>query len=479
MYGAQLVVTRRAWYTWAMKLDGYVRVSQVAGRSGDSFISPDVQREQIARWASLRGVTIAAWHEDLDQSGGKLTRPGLDAMMARLRAGETDGIAVARLDRLSRANVGAALRLVEEVTELGGKLAVVDLGVDPTTTFGEFALTIMLALARMERRRLMESWRIAQARAVGRGVQMGQVAYGYSRADDGRLVLDERAAPLMAEAFRQAGRGGARAATDYLAAHAPERNWQVNHVRKLLSRRVYLGELRFGSHRNDGAHPALVSLAAWEAAQHEPDGRRRPSLAYPLSGLAVCGSCGSPMVGSRGGDNSRRVYRCSQSVRRGRGSCPAPASTSAVALEEYVVAELRRSYSAPTFQLGDADLLAEAEATMREAEDELETFALDATARRVLGADAWERALSARASVRDEARETFRELARSASSGTVALTDEDWTGLEPDELGELLRAALARVEVAKGRRGVLELERRVRLVPKGHDDGLVPPGQDA
>lgn len=58
-----------------MVMDGYIRVSRVGGRGGDSFISPDVQREQIAAWTKLRGVTIAAWHEDLDQSGGSIDRP--------------------------------------------------------------------------------------------------------------------------------------------------------------------------------------------------------------------------------------------------------------------------------------------------------------------------------------------------------------------------------------------------------------------
>ena len=34
-----------------MKLDGYIRVSRINGRSGESFISPDVQRDTIASYA--------------------------------------------------------------------------------------------------------------------------------------------------------------------------------------------------------------------------------------------------------------------------------------------------------------------------------------------------------------------------------------------------------------------------------------------
>ena len=114
-------------------MDLYVRVSRVGARSGDSFISPDLQREQGAAWAASRGVEIAMIHEDLDQSGGKLHRPGLDALLARIRAGETDGVIVSKLDRLSRLGVADALRLVEEITDAGGSIAALDLGIDPTT----------------------------------------------------------------------------------------------------------------------------------------------------------------------------------------------------------------------------------------------------------------------------------------------------------------------------------------------------------
>ena len=33
-----------------MRLDGYVRVSQVRGREGDSFISPAVQADRLRSW---------------------------------------------------------------------------------------------------------------------------------------------------------------------------------------------------------------------------------------------------------------------------------------------------------------------------------------------------------------------------------------------------------------------------------------------
>ena len=44
--------------------DGYNRVSRVAGREGEAFISPDVQRKKIEAWADLHSVEIVSWWED-------------------------------------------------------------------------------------------------------------------------------------------------------------------------------------------------------------------------------------------------------------------------------------------------------------------------------------------------------------------------------------------------------------------------------
>jgi hypothetical protein len=87
--------------------DGYIRVSRRAGREGESFISPEVQRKKIAGWAKLHEVEIVKWWEEIDQSGAKLERPMFQQALARCEAGETGGIVVARLDRFARSAVDA------------------------------------------------------------------------------------------------------------------------------------------------------------------------------------------------------------------------------------------------------------------------------------------------------------------------------------------------------------------------------------
>src|SRR5204862_5814802 len=128
-------------------------------------------------------------------------RPGLDTMLDRIRSGQTGGMAIAQLDRLSRAGVADALRLVESVHDAGAKIAVVDLGIDPTTPVGEFSMTLMLALARMQRRQFTAMWDTSQQRAIARGVHF-RAPFGYTKPGKGEAIVpDPETAPLVRRAF--------------------------------------------------------------------------------------------------------------------------------------------------------------------------------------------------------------------------------------------------------------------------------------
>jgi hypothetical protein len=68
-----------------MAYAGYIRISDVAGRNGDSFISPAVQRETIEGLAQARGVELA---EVIDERAGNrsrsMPRHGPFRMLSRL-----------------------------------------------------------------------------------------------------------------------------------------------------------------------------------------------------------------------------------------------------------------------------------------------------------------------------------------------------------------------------------------------------------
>lgn len=446
-------------------MDGYIRVSRVAGRTGDSFISPAVQREQIEGWAKMRSVNIAAWHEDLDQSGGKINRPGLDALLARVETGDTGGVVVAKLDRLSRLGVGDALKLVERITDGGGTIAALDLGIDPTTPFGEFGMTIMLAMARMERRRLSDSWDVAKERAMDRGVKIGPTPFGYVREADATLGLDPDRASVVTEAYRLGAGDGLPAVIEYLRHTAPEKHWTTFTARRLLATRTYLGESHYGERVERDAHPALTDTATWVAAQTEQTQRRNPAATFPLSGIATCASCGGHMVGARGG-TGQRTYRCAASLTRAKGvRCLSGATTTAEPLEALVTAALRETRGSKGYEVGGAiDQTADVEQALREAEAELDAFASDLTARRTLGDDRYHEQLRLRSDAVNTAQDTYRAVVSAQARGTRVLAAELYDTEDPVELRELYAAALAAVVVTKGRGLITD---RVRVVYHG------------
>lgn len=438
------------------RFDGYIRVSRVKGREGDTFISPTLQRSQIEQWAALRGVEIAGWHEDLDVSGGKLHRPGLDALIARIESKATEGVAVAKLDRLSRLGVADALKLVARITDAGGSVAAVDLGVDPTTPTGELLTTLLLALAAMTRRQIGDQWANAQRLAVARGAHVGRAPYGYRKGQGGVLEPDPAHAAHLQRAYALAGGQDMGAAARYLTRHTGK-PWTASTVRGLLARRTYLGESRTGSIVNPDAHPPLVSKAVWEAAQRKPRTHTRTTGAYPLSGVARCGTCGGPMVATSKTRDGDRMYGCSANQTQHQGPrCVRPASIVARRLEDHlrdILIPVMAGISVHVVQ--DSQALTDAAQALEDAESELALFAADLTARRALG-DAYHENLTLRADNLEQAQDAYRRLAQQSQ----ALEQLDGDDLQ--DLGRVLRGMNVRLLVDAGRGPLTE---RVRLVP--------------
>jgi DNA invertase Pin-like site-specific DNA recombinase len=155
-----------------LRLDALVRVSQRGGREGESFRSPTQQREVIERWVSANDAKVVAWYESIDVSGKTMARADVTAALERIKSGQTDGVIIAWLNRLSRAPVREALTVLEEVRAAGGRIVAVDMaGLDPNDATGEMALTTLLAVNRMQWRQVAERWDMHRRDAIARGIQ--------------------------------------------------------------------------------------------------------------------------------------------------------------------------------------------------------------------------------------------------------------------------------------------------------------------
>src|SRR5262245_13282213 len=67
---------------------GYIRVSMKGKRGGESYITKEVQREEIERKAEELGLVIIAWFEEEDVSGRTMDRPEFEHVRAAVLDGQ-------------------------------------------------------------------------------------------------------------------------------------------------------------------------------------------------------------------------------------------------------------------------------------------------------------------------------------------------------------------------------------------------------
>lgn len=451
-------------------MDGYVRVSRVLGRDGDSYISPSVQRDAIQRWADYKGVEIGEWHVDEDWSGGTHKRPGLERAVTRALDGETGGIVSWKIDRFSRQTEGG-LRDLRRLQTAGARLAFVVEDIDTETVYGRMIYTILLAVSEAFLESVKASWVTAKERAVARGAYISRTPFGYHRRDDGTLEPDPMSGPIVTEAFRLAAGDSLNAAMRYLEQMVPSRRWTTTTVRRLLSGRSYLGDTRHAGRVQAGTHEPLVSRQVWEAAQSTPVGRRSAE-GFPLSGILQCGTCGSGMVGSRGG-KGQRTYRCAATLTTYHGErCKRGPVITATIVEEHLQGVVRGLLGSVRGTVSDpeVDRLTLLERTVQDAEMELDAFAGDMQLRRSLG-DRYHQHLQARVDAVARARTEYRDQARTAQT-QLAITGPEVVE-DPVLFPVVLRSIFAAVVVNPGRDAV---GARVRLVPLDADEPAGVPG---
>ena len=139
---------------------GYMRVSKADGSQ-----TVDLQRDAL----TLAGVAPAQIYED--RASGRLdARPGLEALLKALRAGDT--LVVWKLDRLGR-DLRHLVNTVHDLTQRGIGFKVLTghgASIDTTTPAGKLVFGIFAALAEFERELIAERTKagLASARARGR-----------------------------------------------------------------------------------------------------------------------------------------------------------------------------------------------------------------------------------------------------------------------------------------------------------------------
>ena len=130
----------------------YMRVS--TGRQAEEGMSLDSQQRQLLLQAEILGYKDVVVVREEGRSAGSLNgRPELSKARAMLKAGEASALISLKLDRRKTRDV---LELAEDAERQNWRLVVLDLNLDTGTPVGRMVLTILAAVAEMERARIGE-----------------------------------------------------------------------------------------------------------------------------------------------------------------------------------------------------------------------------------------------------------------------------------------------------------------------------------
>lgn len=436
---------------------GIVRVSQVAGREGESFVSPREQRDRIEAECERSNLELLAIHEELDVSGGAPLheRPGLSQALAAVESGEAEVIVAAYFDRLVRSRA-VQEELVGRVEAAGGAVLAVDIGAISHASAAQWlSASLIGSVNEYVRRATSERSREAVIRAVRRGVlPYANVPPGLRRRTDGTLEPDPTLAPVVARAVGMRSEGATiRDIRSFLAGHDIRRSYHG--VQALLRSRVLLGEIHFGSLANLQAHEPIVDRDIWQAAQEvsTPRGRRAKSeRLLARLGVLRCGNCGARMVVGSSHYGRHPIYRCPPV-----GDCTRRVTITAEIVEAAIE-------EAAVEAIADEQGRASVESDAREAEVAAQRAqeALDAAVRAFTGL---EEEQSARE--RLEQLRTQRDLAREAAvqlgsqRAALVVSAADWPRLSLQGKRAIIAAVVQRVDILPGR-GIERI--RVHLV---------------
>lgn len=326
-------------------------MSAVGGREGDSFLSPEVQREKIEAWASYREYRVTAWYIDLDRSGREGSiRPEFERMMRDAADGRFEAVAVYRLTRFAR-SVADAARRYSELRKLDVALVSVTEDIDTTTASGSFMQNMLFAMAEFESQRIGEEWRNVHASRRRRGIaHVARPITGYRT--EGAQITDVE--PVEAQAVRKMyvmrsqrlGYGAIRQAlqNEGYTSRLGKTRFSQSTISRILRNPLYAGLVRLrDGELIDATHEPIVPRELWEQVQalHGDAAAVNRHTAALLSGLLVCSSCGYRMHfeqgrvrPSQGGYAQAGAYRCSGKARA--EPCPNPLSIHAGYVEDHV-----------------------------------------------------------------------------------------------------------------------------------------------
>lgn len=279
----------------------YIRVS--SHEQAVEGYSIGEQTERLEKYADAMGWTVVKTFTDPGYTGADTHRPGLRELIRAVEAGRADKVVVYKLDRLSRSQKDT-LYLIEDVF-LNNNTDFVSMSenFDTSTAFGRAIIGILAVFAQLERETIKERMVMGrEARAKNGFYSAGaRILTGYDYID-GLLKVNDYEAALIKQVFKMFNGSMpintiAETLNDRGLYHGATK-WNDHTVRRILSNRHYIGEVKYAGKWYPGRHNPIIDTETFDKTQKilkvradSYTGSNKHSV--PLTGFMFCGCCGA------------------------------------------------------------------------------------------------------------------------------------------------------------------------------------------
>lgn len=319
-----------------IKVVGYARVSTVLQIKGKEFNSIDAQKSIISEYvASHPEMELAEMFSDPGKSGKDMNRPGMQALIRRIKQGDIKCVLCYRLDRISRDKFDY-FKFEELVRNCGVSVHYTNDFNPDDSPMGKFVQMLMVWLAQLERNQTIQRITDKHIALLKEGYHAGGYPpLGYLCGDKkNTLIIDENAAPHVREIYKLFSKGKKPSEiAQHMAAKygkVPERktrNGRIyggtayceNFVRRVLAKPIYAGYVyrntkEKGLELFEGLHKAIVGQkAVARCAGKAERGKNNPAAGNPHAKAVYSEKI--PILLLRRGNDLRGVGKTSQRQR--------------------------------------------------------------------------------------------------------------------------------------------------------------------
>lgn len=254
------------------------------------FNTLDAQRESCE--AYILSQRSEGWRASAEQyndggySGGTMERPGINRLIADIKAGKIQIVVVYKIDRLTRSLMDFS-KLVEVFDMHGVTFVSVTQSFNTTTSMGRLTLNVLLSFAQFEREVTGERIRDKIAASKKKGMWMGGAPPVGYRIENRQLCINPDEEPLARMIFdRYFKLGSVRALKqelDIKNIRSPKRISQKGKpygdkpfsrgaLYSILKNPAYIGQIKHKNKTYDGLHDAIITEEKWTEVQNMLEG---------------------------------------------------------------------------------------------------------------------------------------------------------------------------------------------------------------